>query len=136
MEKKLKVNILSRRFKGVKRILLGILFFLNIEGQAQENDSIQTGADLGKIKVPNPKSIVEAYTYDVTTDRYIYTNTFDGFNVNYPLVLTPQQYQELVLREEMRKYYREKSAAVDGKKEGSEEKKKDLLKPKCTNKKF
>ena len=136
MEKKLKVNILSRRFKGVKRILLGILFFLNIEGQAQENDSIQTGADLGKIKVPNPKSIVEAYTYDVTTDRYIYTNTFDGFNVNYPLVLTPQQYQELVLREEMRKNYREKSAAVDGKKEGSEEKKKDLLPRYYVNSKF
>ncbi|NHN27477.1 cell surface protein SprA [Flavobacterium jejuense] len=110
------------------------LFFLQIN--AQDNDSIKAGVDLGKIEVPNPQSIVEAYTYDVTTDRYIYTNTFDGFNVNYPLVLTPKQYQELVLREEMRKYYREKSAAVDGKKEGSEEKKKDLLPRYYVNSKF
>lgn len=136
MKKKLKVNILNRQIKRVEKIFLGILFLLFLQVSGQENDSIKTGVDLGKIKVPNPQSIVEAYTYDVTTDRYIYTNTFDGFNVNYPLVLTPKQYQELVLREEMRKYYREKSAAVDGKKEGSEEKKKDLLPRYYVNSKF
>ncbi|WP_430400011.1 cell surface protein SprA [Flavobacterium sp.] len=102
----------------------------------EENDSIKTGVDIGKIEVPNPQSIVEAYTYDPGTDRYIYTNTFDGFNINYPLVLTPNQYQELVLREEMRKYYQEKSAAIDGKKAGSEEAKKDLLPRYYVNSRF
>ena len=58
---------------------------------------------------------------------YIYTRTVDGFNINYPIILTPEEYEKLVLRESMRKYYKEKSDAIDGKKEGSEEKKKDLL---------
>ena len=139
MEKKVKVilvTIMSKQIKGIEKLFLYVLFLFFLQVNGQVNDSIQTGADLGKIKVPNPQSIVEAYTYDVATDRYIYTNTFDGFNVNYPLVLTPKQYQELVLREEMRKYYREKSAAVDGKKEGSEEKKKDLLPRYYVNSKF
>ncbi|WP_370277494.1 cell surface protein SprA [Flavobacterium sp. J27] len=127
---------MNRRVKRIKQLFFGILLLLFLHVNGQENDSIQSGVDLGKIKVPNPNSIIEAYEYDVTTDRYIYTHTFDGFNVNYPLVLTPQQYQELVLREEMRKYYREKSAAVDGKKEGSEDKKKDLLPRYYVNSKF
>ncbi|WP_370519341.1 cell surface protein SprA [Flavobacterium sp. 9AF] len=127
---------MNRRIKRSKQLFFGFLLLFFLQVNAQVNDSIQTGADLGKIKSPNPNSIVEAYTYDVVTDRYIYTRTFDGFNVNYPLVLTPQQYQELVLREEMRKYYREKSAAVDGKKEDSKDKKKDLLPRYYVNSKF
>ena len=114
--------------------LLPVVAFAQVE--EEDKDSIKNGVDLGKIDVPNPSSIIEAYTYDPVTDRYIYTNTFDGFNVNYPIVLTPEQYQELVLREEMRKYYQEKSAAIDGKKEGSEEAKKDLLPRYYVNSKF
>ena len=52
------------------------------------------------------------------------------------MILTPKQYQELVLREQMRKYYQEKSAAMDGKKAGSEEAKKDLLPRYYVNSKF
>ena len=70
---------------------------------------------------------MESYTYDATTDRYIYTNSVDGFNINYPLILTPKQYQELMLREQMRNYYQEKSAAIDGRKAGSDAAKKNLL---------
>jgi cell surface protein SprA len=136
LENKISGNIFNKFQKGIKILFLCVPFFLYSQEDNQEQDSIKNGVDLGKIKVPNPQSIVEAYTYDPVTDRYIYTNTFDGFNVNYPLVLTPKQYQELVLREEMRKYYREKSAAIDGKKEGSEEKKKDLLPRYYINSKF
>jgi cell surface protein SprA len=52
------------------------------------------------------------------------------------LILTPDQYQELILREEMRKYYQEKSAAMDGQKAGSEEAKKNLLPRYYVNSKF
>lgn len=116
-------------------ILLFILSPLASIAQEEEQDSIKKGADLGKIEIPNPQSIVSSYTYDPVTNRYIYSNTVDGFNINYPLVLTPEQYQELALREEMRKYYQEKSAAVDGK-EGTEEAKKDLLPRYYVNSKF
>ncbi len=95
--------------------------------QEIEIDSTKTGYSQGTIGIPNPTSILEAYTYDPISDRYIYTNTFDGFNINYPIILTPNQYEELVLRESMRDYYQEKLGALDGKKEGSEEAKRDLL---------
>ena len=52
------------------------------------------------------------------------------------MILTPKQYEELVLREQMRKYYQEKSAAIDGKKAGSEEAKKNLLPRYYVNSKF
>ena len=87
----------------------------------------QPGYSTGKLEINDPNSIVNAYTYDVASNRYIYTKTVDGFNINYPIILTPEEYEKLVLRESMRKYYKEKSDAIDGKKEGSEEKKKDLL---------
>ena len=101
----------------------------------ETQDTIKTGVSLGNIELPNPTSIVDKYTYDPFTDRYIYNTTLGDFNINYPLILTPEQYQELVLREEMRKYYKEKSAAIDGK-EGNEAAKKDLLPRYYVNSKF
>ena len=67
-----------------------------------------TGYSTGKLDIKDPGSIVNAYTYDVATDRYIYTKSVDGFNINYPIILTPKEYEELVLRESMRQYYKEK----------------------------
>jgi cell surface protein SprA len=86
-----------------------------------------TGYNTGSIKLDNPKSVVEAYTYDPKTDRYVLTKTFEGFNINYPIILTPKEYEQLVLRESMHDYFKKKSDAVDGKKAGSEDGKKDLL---------
>lgn len=77
----------------------------------------------GKLKVADPKSILEAYTYDAATDRYIYSKTFDGFNINYPIVLTPKQYQELISREAMRNYFQKKSDDIDGKKQANKDQK-------------
>jgi cell surface protein SprA len=98
--------------------------------QAQEDEETQDtvkGYTQGAIQLNNPPSIVEAYTYDPVTDRYVYTNSVDGFNINYPIILTPKEYQELAMRESMRDYFKKKSDAIDGKKEGTEADKKDLL---------
>ena len=113
----------------VKNSILLLLFFTSFVSFSQEDvpDTTKTGNDLGNIKLQNPKSIIDAYTYDPNTDRYIYTKTFDGFNINYPIILTPKEYEELVMRESMRDYFKKKMDAIDGKKEGSEEEKKNLL---------
>ncbi|MQP25323.1 cell surface protein SprA [Flavobacterium sp. LMO8] len=115
-----------------------MLFSFSLQAQVDEEvqDTVKTGVDLGKLSMPNPSSVLENYTYDPASDRYIYTSTVDGFNINYPMILTPKQYEELVLREQMRKYYQEKSAAIDGKKAGSEDAKKDLLPRYYVNSKF
>ncbi|MEC4003204.1 cell surface protein SprA [Flavobacterium sp. SUN052] len=90
------------------------------------NDTIK-GYNTGSIAIPNPTSVVQAYTYDPATDRYVLTKTFEGFNINYPIILTPKEYEQLVLKESMHDYFKKKSDAIDGKKAGTEEAKKDLL---------
>lgn len=114
-----------------------LMLFLFFEGttfaqvqeqvQEQEKDSIKPGYSSGNLQLSNPPSILEAYTYDPVTDRYIYTNKVDDFNINYPIILTPKEYEQLMLRESMREYYKKKSDAIDGKKAGSEAAKKNLL---------
>jgi cell surface protein SprA len=50
-----------------------------------------------------------------------------SFNITYPIILTPQEYQQLVREEEIKAYFKEKIDAADGRKEGSEEQQKNLL---------
>lgn len=122
----------SKDFCNNLKYALSIVFlFFGVAIQAQvteedeESRDTVKGYNTGKVEIPNPKSIVEAYSYDPVTDRYIYTNKFEGFNITYPIILTPEQYHELVLRESMRSYFQEKSNAIDGK--GTEEQQRNLL---------
>jgi cell surface protein SprA len=117
-----------------KKILLAfsLLFSFSIFSQVtptvpNPTEEEPKGFSTGKVEIENPNSIVNAYTYDAATNRYIYTSSVDGFNINYPIILTPQEYEELVLRESMREYFKKKSDAIDGKKDGAEAAKKDLL---------
>ncbi|RDI52174.1 T9SS outer membrane translocon Sov/SprA [Flavobacterium glaciei] len=108
-----------------------LVLLCGFASQAQVNqaaqDTVKTGFSIGKVQMKNPKSILSAYTYDPITDRYIYTSSIDGFSINYPIILTPKEYEKLVLKESMRDYFKKKLDAIEGKKEGSDEAKKDLL---------
>nr|WP_246034209.1 cell surface protein SprA [Flavobacterium sangjuense] len=124
----------TKSILNFKKLILGLILLLSATVFAQvtptepkPEEQEPTGYSTGKVEIKNPNSIVNAYTYDPATNRYIYTSTMDGFNINYPIILTPQEYEELVLRESMREYFKEKSDAIDGKKDGAEAKKKDLL---------
>ncbi|MDX1332572.1 MAG: cell surface protein SprA, partial [Robiginitalea sp.] len=92
-----------------------------------EPDSVKTGFELGKLRMENPESIVSKYTYDPKLDRYIYTETVGDYDISYPIILTPEQYLELVRKEEMKSYFKQKMDAFSGKKQGSEEARKNLL---------
>ncbi len=107
--------------------LLVFISFHTVSAQVEEKPKDTIGYNKGKMDLKNPPSIVAAYTYDPVTDRYIYTSKVGEFDIKYPVILTPKEYQELVNREAMRKYFKEKSDAIDGKKTGSEAAKKDLL---------
>ena len=105
----------------IKNSFFILLFFLSITINAQvtpEAKDTVKGYNTGSLQLPNPNSILEAYTYDPVTDRYIYTKTFDGFNINYPIVLTPKEYQELISREAMRDYFQKKSRWSQGRRLG------------------
>ncbi len=109
-------------------LLLGLCAELSgQETNEQTQDSTKTGAALGKILLENPNSVVTKYEYNAKIDRYVYTESVGDFNVNYPLFLTPDQYYDLIQKESMKAYFKEKIDAFSGKKEGSEEARKNLL---------
>ncbi len=97
------------------------------ETDEQEVDSVKTGFDLGRIVLENPESIVSRYIYDPQMDRYIYNEKIGDFDIGYPVILTPEQYYDLIKKEGIKSYFKEKSDAYSGKKEGSEEARKNLL---------
>ncbi|WP_093110664.1 T9SS outer membrane translocon Sov/SprA [Salinimicrobium catena] len=92
-----------------------------------QQDTTKTGYSLGRIELPRPNSIVASYEYDPVIDRYVYKETLGNFNISAPLILTPEEYEELVMQEEMKNYFQQKIDALSGRKEGTEEEQKDLL---------
>jgi len=118
-------------YKSVKKYAFSV-FVLLISSAAWSQvtvpqDSTKTGFSLGNLNIPNPESIVSKYTYDPFTDRYYYTESVGNFNINYPVILTPDEYEQLVIEENLSSYYKQKIDAFDGKKEGTEDGQKNLL---------
>ena len=109
------------------KLFLVLSFIFGSYNVAIAQDSTATGSVMGRLDLPNPQSIQDLYTYDPITDRYIYTQTIGGFNISYPIILAPAEYQELIMKEQMKAYFKEKIDAADGRKEGSEEAQKNLL---------
>lgn len=125
-------------FKGTESLMkMGIfllVFFSAFDIQAQveeEDEDVQVkdtvGYNTGKMVLQDPPSVVSSYTYDPVSDRYIYNSKVGEYNINYPAILTPKEYEDLVRRESMKKYFKEKADAIAGKKLGTEQAKKDLL---------
>ena len=98
----------------LKISLLSFVYLVAFDVQAQVDpeekepvtDTIK-GYNKGKIELQNPPSIASAYTYDPITDRYIFNSKVDDFNITYPAILTPKEYEALILKESMRKYFQE-----------------------------
>jgi cell surface protein SprA len=110
-------------FKQIVFLSIIIGTFTSVEAQ----DSTATGSSMGRLELPPSSSIENLYTYDPVTDRYYYSEMLGDFNIGYPVILTPEEYRDLILREQMRDYFKEKIDAADGRKEGSEEAQKNLL---------
>ena len=108
-----------------------LVLFCSFVSQAQVNtatqDTTKTGFSTGKIQIKDPQSIVKAYSYDPVTGMYILSKTIGDFPANYPTILSPKEYEDLVRKESMRNYFKQKLDAIDGKKDGSDDAKKDLL---------
>ena len=137
MIKKQKQN--RRSYTALYIFLLVSFFSTSVFAQDPvEQDSIQpkTGYNLGKLNMPNPISIVGKYTYDPLTDRYFYSETLGKIDLGYPLILTPEEFEQLVLQEHMQGYYKDKLDAMEGKKEGTEEAQGNLLPDLYVNSRF
>jgi len=105
-------------FKNLLFVLLPLMVVLNINAQE---------ADLGQIDIPNPSSYVENYEYDPVSDLYYFNIKVGDYDISYPIILSPEEYQNLILKEDLKNYYKSKIDAAEGKKEGSEDDQKNLI---------
>ena len=96
----------------------------------------QDRADLGMIELPDPSSVSSQYTYDPTTNRYIFSKEIGGYPISTPLVLTVKEFEALVLKERMQRYFQEKVQALSGRGDNVEETQKNLLPELYVNNKF
>lgn len=108
-------------------LLLSLIISLSSTAQETPQDTTDTGYTLGEIALPDSELISSFYEYDPILDRYIYREKLGDLDLSIPLILTPQEYEDLVLDEEMRNYFKRKIDAQAGRKEGSEEIQRDLL---------
>ncbi len=106
-----------------------VLFANTITGQEVEKkrDSTSTTFSFSNLKLPDPDSIESKYEYDPKANRYKFSESIDGYSIRYPLYLTPAQFDNLVQKEQMREYFKEKENALNGKGVDAEEKRKRLL---------
>lgn len=123
----MKYHTTNLRFVAFILCLLVSAFAKAQEPNQTAQDSIKTGVRLGTLQLPDPPSITTLYKYDANLDRYIYSSTFNGYNIDFPFILTREQYLDLVLKQQMRDYFKEKAAAIAGKSKEDKEKQKDLL---------
>ena len=106
------------------------MFFANTVFSQQvekKRDSTSTSFSFGKLDLPDPNSIESKYEYDPEINKYKFSESIDGYSIRYPLYLTPQEYDILVRKEQMRDYFKEKENALNGKGVDAEEKRKRLL---------
>lgn len=122
---------LENTFLIIKRLLFAVGFVVGSFGYAQtttqEPDSAKTSVVFGAIKFPKQGSIESKYTFYPILNRYFYTEKIGQFNTNYPLILTPEEFQKLIIQEKLNAYYKEKIDATAGQKEGSGDAQKNLL---------
>ena len=124
-----------------------VLLFLSFVSQAQNinnNASVATDTisslpynftptQYGNLFLNGAKSEV---IYDPESGKYIFVEKIGDYYVKSPIYMTAKEYKEYRLKRDMLDYFKTKISAVDGKKKGSEEAKKDLLPKYYVNSKF
>ena len=116
------MNLMYHFFKQdfVYILLFSFLSLLNIYSQ-------QIEFDLGQIETPGSSSYLQNYEYDSTLNIYYYNDKFGNYDINYPIILSPEEYNNLILKEDLKNYYKTKIDAADGKKEGTSDDQKNLI---------
>ena len=93
----------------------------------QDSIANAEGISFGKLNLPLPGSFIENYEYDSATDMYYYNLSVGEYNINYPIILSPEEYKQLILVEDLKDYYKSKVDAAEGKKDGADEMQKNLI---------
>ena len=97
---------------------------------------VESSYDLSKSRYTKYKGISSKYTYNPKTGMYLYTETIEGYPINVPMVLSPKEFEAMLLAEQMKGYFQGKIAALSGNAENLSETQKNLLPEVYINSKF
>ena len=114
-------------------LFIGFTFNASLYGQ----DNTDSSYELGTISFPKKDSPLDHYVYDTALDLYVYVQSGGNYPLNTPLVLSPEEYQRLFLKEQMNSYFKDKVTAISQKKGSIQDAaQKDLLPELYVNSKF
>ncbi len=99
-------------------LLSALVLTLTVPAQ-QDSTAVRTDStkqhNALKINVPDPSVIRQIYEYDPARNVYIKKKVLDQYTISYPEVLTPKEYYDLMLREEIKKNFKRNNDALAGK---------------------
>ena len=97
-----------------KQIAVFLLLSNPLISNAQEKakDSVEVSNSLQKILLKDSEKISRKYQYNSSLKQYVYTEKLGNYDISIPMFLTPAQYEDLVMRERSRQYFREKTKAL------------------------
>ena len=102
---------------------------MNLISTAQEQNVLQdsTAAVVRSVKMKLPNGISGKYLYNAQENYYEFTQPIAGYELGYPLIISPEEYWELVRKESTREYFSEKQKLYDNSKTKDESLLKNIL---------
>ena len=94
---------LSLKFTYALLLWLGL--FCHAFTFAQNNPNATE--KLGRLRLPDASAVSQNYSYDPERDLYYLAVEIEGYPITTPLVLTPNEYDALVLKESLKSYFKE-----------------------------
>ena len=92
--------------------------------------------DLNNFGFDDLKNIEEKYIYNSELNKYIISSEVGDYPITYPLVLSVEEFEVLVLKKQLRKYFKDKIVALSGKGKNIDDIQKNLLPESYVNKNF
>ena len=115
-----------------KKIKISLLFLFvfsyDLSGQKIINlDTIGDVIYLGKFKLNTPSLFKSEYTYDPFTDKYIFSTKAGEINIGVPLVLSPEEYRQIIRKKNIQSYFKEKLKILEDEDSDDNKKVRNLL---------
>ena len=117
---------------------LYFLFIFLLIGNFSYSQNEVNKDSINKIKISIPESSIidNIYDYDPMTDMYYLSKSIGGYPINYPLVLSPKEYEKWILEQDLKIYFKQKTQTLNGIASGLEDAQKNLLPQLYINNKY
>ena len=112
-----------------------MFIFFGLNSHAQVITSRDSGNKI-KISFPESSIIDSTYDYDPTTNMYYLSKSIGDYPINTPLVLSPNEYEEWILKKDLKTYFKQKTQTLNGVSSGLEDAQKNLLPELYVNNKY